>query len=320
MTEAVFRRGLSDRFVAALARLAEEPGWWADVLADTSLVIAVRDERLNVYWHGQSLFRVTQDPTSGVIRAAIHPKYLIDPALGGEVLLSGASFDLGKLAQGGGFLSNYEGPATLGILKRNADRFAPGEKRGVHDIMLAHQDAVDIEVGLAAPKVPGQRTPVARADIAMFEDAGTRIRLSFWEAKPFTNQELWPDRTGTTAVLGQIATYADLLRQHRDAVLQSYRRVAQNLSTIAAMSHGRRTVSDRVARVASGATLDLDPDSAVGLVVFGYGREEASSPRWRGHRAMLETALGGRLRAAGSTSNLRLTKCSASIDEAVEDA
>jgi hypothetical protein len=179
VTEAVFRRGLSDRFVAALARLADEPGWWADVLADTSLVIAVRDERLNVYWHGQSLFRIRSGPANGAIRAAIHPKYLIDPALGGEVLLSGASFDLGTLAQGGGFLSNYEGPATLGILKRNADRFAPSEKCGVHDIMLVHPDAVDIEVGLATPKVPGQRTPVARADIAMFEEAGMRIRLSF---------------------------------------------------------------------------------------------------------------------------------------------
>jgi hypothetical protein len=320
VTEAVFRRGLSDRFVAALARLAEVPGWWADVLADTSLVIGVRDERLNVYWHGQSLFRVTQDPTSGGMRAAIHPKYLIDPALDGEVLLSGTSFDLGTLAQGGGFLSNYEGPATLGMLKRNADRFALGEKRGVHDIMLAHPDAVDIEVGLAAPKVLGQRTPAARVDIAMFEDAGTRIRLSFWEAKPFTNQELWPDRTGTTPVLGQIAAYAHLLRQQRDTVLQSYRRVAQNLSKIAAMSHGRRTVSDLVARVAAGDTLDLDPVSAVGLVVFGYGREEASSPRWKGHRAMLEKALGGRLRAAGSASNLRLTTCSASIGQRVEDA
>lgn len=320
MTEAVFRRGLSDRFLAALARLAWEPGWWSDVLADTSLVIAVRDESLNVYWHGQSLFRVTQDPVSGVLRAAIHPKYLIDPALGGEVLLSGASFDLGKLAQGGGFLARYEGPATLGILKRNADRFAPGEKRGVHDIMLAHPDAVDIEIGLAAPKVPGERTPVARADIAVFEDAGTRTRLAFWEAKPFTNQELWPDRTGTTPVLGQIATYVDLLQRHRDAVLQSYRRVAQNLSTIAALSHGRRPVSDLVARVAAGATLDLDPGSAVGLVVFGYGRDEASSPRWRGHRASLEAALGGRLRAAGSASNLRLTTCSTSIGEGVADA
>jgi hypothetical protein len=121
-------------------------------------------------------------------------------------------------------------------------------------------------------------------------------------------------------VLGQIAAYAHLLRQQRDTVLQSYRRVAQNLSKIAAMSHGRRTVSDLVARVAAGDTLDLDPVSAVGLVVFGYGREEASSPRWKGHRAMLEKALGGRLRAAGSASNLRLTTCSASIGQRVEDA
>lgn len=60
-TEPVFRRGLSDEFVAALADLAAEGGWWADVLADTQLVIAVRDERLNVYWHGQSLFDVRRD-------------------------------------------------------------------------------------------------------------------------------------------------------------------------------------------------------------------------------------------------------------------
>jgi hypothetical protein len=45
----VFRRGLSDNFMAALAELAQKPGWWQDVLADASLIIGIRDECFDVY-------------------------------------------------------------------------------------------------------------------------------------------------------------------------------------------------------------------------------------------------------------------------------
>ncbi len=55
----VFKRGLSDEFIAALTELAQKPGWWQDVLQDASLIIGIRDEEFDVYWHGQSIFMPT---------------------------------------------------------------------------------------------------------------------------------------------------------------------------------------------------------------------------------------------------------------------
>ncbi len=90
MAGGVFKKGLSDAFLTALEDLAQKGGWWADVLGDRDLVIAVRDESLNVYWQGQSLFRIGFK--AGAITATTHPKYLIDPGLSGQVPLDRRGF------------------------------------------------------------------------------------------------------------------------------------------------------------------------------------------------------------------------------------
>ena len=73
----VFKRGLSDNFMVALAELAQKPGWWHDVLADASLIIGIRDECFDVYWNGQSLFNA--DFQGGRVNVDTHVKYLLDP-------------------------------------------------------------------------------------------------------------------------------------------------------------------------------------------------------------------------------------------------
>ena len=53
---AIFDHALNANFIALLATEAKKPGWWADVLADPKLIVALRGSYLNVYWRGQSLF------------------------------------------------------------------------------------------------------------------------------------------------------------------------------------------------------------------------------------------------------------------------
>jgi hypothetical protein len=53
-----FMKGLSPEFLNALAQLAKKGGWWKDVLADKQLIIGIRNEKLDVYWHGQSILNV----------------------------------------------------------------------------------------------------------------------------------------------------------------------------------------------------------------------------------------------------------------------
>jgi hypothetical protein len=76
-----FKRGLCNHFIEMLANEADKGGWWADVLADPKLVIALRGTYLNVYWRGASLFLV-RDGASG-LNVTTHEKYLLDPGLKG---------------------------------------------------------------------------------------------------------------------------------------------------------------------------------------------------------------------------------------------
>jgi hypothetical protein len=88
---AEFKKGLSQNFVNALHALADQRSWWLDVLKDTNLIIAVRNEYINVYWQGQSLFKIGYN--AGRIIASTHPKYLLDPSLTQQ-----ASFDIDNQA------------------------------------------------------------------------------------------------------------------------------------------------------------------------------------------------------------------------------
>jgi hypothetical protein len=81
-----FNKGLSDNFMAALAELAQKPGWWQDVLADASLIIGIRNESLDVYWHGQSLFNAGFE--GGRVNVNTHVKYLLDPDRSDRVALN----------------------------------------------------------------------------------------------------------------------------------------------------------------------------------------------------------------------------------------
>jgi hypothetical protein len=47
-----FGRALDLAFIKKLEAEAEKEGWWADVLADPELFIAMRCGYLNVYWRG----------------------------------------------------------------------------------------------------------------------------------------------------------------------------------------------------------------------------------------------------------------------------
>lgn len=86
-----FRRGIrGDDFRKALETLAQQDGWWKDVLADPTLIIGIRDEYLNVYWQGQSIFKVSFK--GGKVTASTHEKYLLNPDLKDQIsLVEGSS-------------------------------------------------------------------------------------------------------------------------------------------------------------------------------------------------------------------------------------
>ena len=293
-----FRRGLSDEFIPALAELAQKPGWWRDVLDDASLIIGIRDECFDVYWNGQSLFNV--DFQGGTVRVNTHVKYLLDPDRSDRVAL----YEIGTFHEVSTPMLARYGSGTLSKLKRAADLFSGMEKQGVHAIVRANENIIDVEIRLDARDLDSDRNQ-PRIDIAAFEQRLDGVELVFWEAKLFVNKEL--RAAGPPPVVKQIKEYQQVLQARQLDVLSSYRRVAKNLVAIAQMS-GVRVVGSAIRAVADGEELRMSSTANVGLVIFGFDADQkAVGGIGHKHFEKLKVELGEKMvRTSGAADGLKL--------------
>jgi len=245
---AAFKRGLSAEFVRALMSIAEsEQSWWRDVLEDTDLIIAVRNQYLNVYWQGQSIFKIDYHGQRVIARA--HPKYLLNPDLSKLVSLDPEAGTFERLPENA-ILKHYKGSASLNNMKKAAALFSGAEKRGVHSIAIGNPNVIDVEVEINAEKIKMERM-LPRIDIAAFAQMGGAVELVFWEAKLFTNKEI-RSKGNVPRVVDQIEEYRTVVNKYREDILAAYLVVASNMVSIAEMSRGKRTVGQAICAVASG--------------------------------------------------------------------
>ena len=314
-----FNKGLSDEFMTALAELAQKQGWWQDVLHDASLIIGIRNEVFDVYWHGQSIFHA--DFKGGRVNVNTHVKYLLDPKSDDRVpLMEDGKFDVNeKLTP---MLARYSS-GTLSKLKTAADLFSGIEKQGVHAIVRANENIIDVEITLDATGLDTKRKH-PRIDIAAFEQRPDGVELVFWEAKLFVNPEVrakepatpeakepaTPEakEPATPEVVGQINEYIYVLRERPAGVLPSYERVAKNLVAIAEMSAGFRKVGHAIRAVADGEKLWMSSPAKVGLVIFGFDADQkAEGGIGHKHFEKLKKQLGAKsVRACGKADGLKL--------------
>ncbi|MFG1201801.1 hypothetical protein V5F29_05360 [Xanthobacter aminoxidans] len=264
---AEFKRGIRKKgMIKALADLATRSGWWRDVLHDKSLIIGVRDDYLNIYWRGQSIFKVEMKHER--IVATTHPKYLLDPDLSGQVALD---TETGAFVLDGldALTRIYVPGETLPKLKRAAGLFAGDEKAGIQAIVNANPNVVDVEI--AFPAEPGSRS-APRIDIATFNETEAGVKLVFWEAKVLGNPEL--RISGEKNVVRQIELYRTRLAQTPENVVETYETVARNLVDIAKMSGDARKVPEAVRKVAQGTPLTLSSSPDVRLIVYGFDKDQ----------------------------------------------
>lgn len=339
------RRGLSPAFRDALTALTDAPdgSWWRDVLARRDLVLAVRDEYLNVYYRGAALFRVERRGEALV--PVTHAKYLARRVQGETALLPDGRFALDPVRA---LWPGYAGPATLAEMMAAAAALAGPEKIGLHPLLLASPHVVDVEITLgggpvalsdtatdgalvAAEAVAGtaEDAPAAgsaavsasaptasprpdRLDVATLEERDGTVFVVFHEAKHFANPALRaaPDRTPPVAE--QIARYRQALAQQAEAIGQAYSEVCRALAAIDAMR--RRVIPDAVALhpliaqvAAEGLVPVVDPEPR--LVVFGFDADQRDGAVWSEHRARLNRpapdGYGLRLHALGTTQGRR---------------
>jgi hypothetical protein len=277
-----FKRRLDKNFIQQLERLATSPGWFADVLADRDLILGVRDNYLNVYWHGQSLFKI--EPGRSDPKVSTHPKYLVNPKLSKAVKLKGRDFDV---AGHEALIAHYDGPETLKMMKKAADLYCGDEKKGVHNLIRANT-VIDTEVAFNnTNREDEEERLLPRMDMACLEEGKDGIRLCFWEAKLYRNGEIRAEKDTRPPVLTQVRQYRELVEKHRHEMIQSYRDVAKNLVAIAGWA-GRKP-GDLIEKLADGTmSLAIGDPPAVGLVIYDFGGAEKNSARFKKEMAKLK--------------------------------
>lgn len=280
-----------------LQHLSAMPSWWRDVLAyryesrhgaSQPLLIALRDGYLNIYAEGQSALKVAFDTRRNGdvrVRCNIHRKYVLGQASKVEYL----DFDGLQVTQGRDrtLVQTYAGPETLHGWVEAARSYSGDEKKGVAIIANRHPNVIDVEMALPAdePGEPNGRRVANRMDIVALEQHGKGIRLSFYEAKLFSNPGLRAEDLNPP-VLKQLRTYRDYVSQpiRRQQILKPYRNAC---SVLAAIDRMRGFEPEPLMQeVSKGAPFDLDTEPR--LVMFDYhGRGVGNEAAWQKHARIL---------------------------------
>lgn len=300
----IFDRALNDTFIKRLAQEAAAGGWWRDVLADPRLLIAPRRTDLNVYWRGQALFNLSCP--RGQLVVSTHEKFLVDPALAGQVPLVGGRFDTAASLERA-LIRDYAGPTTLAKMKRAAALFSGEEKSGCHEIAVGNAGVLDVEIAFPGRYAiaDGAEKAAPRIDLASVEAAGEDVRLVFWEAKTYGNGELRALDNSAAPVCGQIETYRLALAQHRADIEASYAAVAANLVAFKDMGWSR-ALSPLIEAVGRGdRRLTLGETPKVGLLVFGFDNAQKHEEGWQKHLGRLREAIGD-VQAKGKPVDIRV--------------
>jgi hypothetical protein len=298
-----FKRGLDKDFMAKLKLESQGFGWFADVLADHDLILGIRDNYVNMYWHGQSLFKIERNGLKGSLKFSTHPKYLVNPDLYKPVSFDGSAFQVNgcELVN-----AEYAGPKTLGRMKRAAQLYRGDEKHGVHAIVRANPNVIDTEVAFSSEAEAEKSACVPRIDLACFEDVNGLIRLRFWEAKLYSNDEIRAEGDTEAQVVGQVRGYRGLIEKHRKDIVDSYREVSSNLVEMARWVTPQRKVGELVKRVADGASFTIDETAFVGLIIYQYVDAHKRSDRFKTEMKKLRRDALITVLCAGKASEIKL--------------
>jgi len=173
----VFRRGLSQPFVDALRDEYEKDGWWRGMADHPDLFLAIRDDSLNLYYKGNSVLQLAYARDRLVGRT--HYKYVLNPSEKAPyVHWVDGRMDREKSRPS--LIENLDDP---GAIVRASEPYVGEEKEGVHGIVQANPNVVDVEIALGSEHLC--------LDFAAFQrKADGGVELRFFEAKLFGNKDL----------------------------------------------------------------------------------------------------------------------------------
>lgn len=296
--EATFSRGLDDDFVTALNREYGEDGWWRKLVDDKETFVAIRDNRVNVYYCGCSLAEVWME--SGKVVGRTHYKYLLRPSADAPFV----RFEDGVYRLLGDASELFvESPADVGSLKQASKPFAGEEKTGIQGIIKANPNILDVEIAFGMRRTSTTGPAAPRIDFAALQTWESGLQVVFYEAKRFGNRGELRAEKDMIPVVSQIQTYEELLKANRTKIETSYRRVCCNLRRLDGVRE-RHPDRHRMLRSMAGKTLVIEERPR--LVVFGFDNDQKFGKAWEPHRDALVAALGEeRVLLKGTTTEFR---------------
>ena len=290
-----FKRGLDRGFVDAFNEEYEKGGWLKGLVDDKDVFLAIRENSVNFYHRGCSLLKL--DWKGGAMTGEVHYKYLLRPDLPNpyvRVRVGDGSPDLPD----GLFLDSL---SDVESLKKAVQPHAGGEKSGVHDILAANNNILDVEIafGGGGRGEPGPSAP--RVDFAAMRPDDGGAEIVFFEAKHFDNHSALRARgDNPPKVIKQMEAYARKLDESRDAVRESYARICHNLSClsgVAARHPERHAVLERIRTDPGSLRIDTNPV----LIVFGFDDDQRTGTSWGPHLEKLKNLLDGRVHLKGKS-------------------
>lgn len=259
---AEFKRGLDDTFIDLLNNNYDQPdSWWRTLVEDPDVFIGIRGNELNAYYNGCSLLRLRHRRDHLV--GETHFKFLIrNQPNANYISFRDGNFDDDDLAA---IEFSRDMRSDLAAIKAASKLHQGREAQGVHDVVRANFNIIDTEVVF-----PDEKT--SRIDFAALRLGGERPELVFYEAKHFSNSELFGDYP---KVVQQVERYRKLVSDQGRAreIRDSYSRIAANYAKLKGIDEKFQTLCQQV------VTTGLEISKAVRLVIFGITREDQRTRR-----------------------------------------
>ena len=282
-----FNRSVS---VAVLDALRRQPLFKKKLLPDIHhrdwkkrVFPAVRPGRFDFYYRGGRLFEFDGQ------HFRTHIKYASVAEAAGDYVTEADLTD-GKVTLLPDFVRGYE------RIKENCGLYAGVEAQGVSDVYASSSYAccpddvvvLDIEVSLAEAETDNEGRKQNRIDLLLFNK--TTRTLRFYEAKHYSNPELWAAARKKPAVVGQLKRYNRILGSpgKRGELLAAYREYVDVVNDLCVQSslprmHHPQKVEENVV-----------------LFVFGYDRGQEA--RMKELLIDDDSLKGHRLRTRGATA------------------
>lgn len=285
------------------AAAAPEGAWLRDALSDPELFFALREERIDAYYRGRAIYSI--DFSGDKVTPRTHVKYLVRDDSDPYIRMHNGTFDYRDRPY---LQGDYQEKISLRQMKAAAKTFSGVESMGVYAAIKDDPFVIDVEVAFnRTSEVPEHDDVEAgrkqdRVDVVRLRKSENGFDLIFWEAKHFSNPELFNDK-----ILNQLAAYERQLQSRDEQLLTAFRNVCRfhyeldqlrRSLNIDGPSDDYLEILDDLANGKRTLNVVKQPS----LFVFGFDNDQKSG-RWKARKEHFEAAIGKRrLRAIGNAS------------------